>query len=111
MNKEEILEKSRAENRNRDIYEQEVLKQAYTCAVVVMMVLATVFFSVQIFVGGGSNWGIWALVFSTNMTIFWVKYWKLRRRHELVMALVYTAMVALFSGGHLYHLIASSTIL
>ena len=45
------------------------------------------------------------------MTIFWVKYWKLRRRHELVMALVHTAMVALFSGGHIYHLIASSTIL
>ncbi len=28
MNKEEILEKSRAENRNKDIYEKEVLKQA-----------------------------------------------------------------------------------
>lgn len=27
MNKEEILEKSRAVNRNKDVYEQEVLKQ------------------------------------------------------------------------------------
>ena len=43
MNKEEILEKSRAENRNKDIYEKEVLKQASTSAVIVMMVLATIF--------------------------------------------------------------------
>ena len=57
MNKEEILEKSRAENKNKDIYEQEILKQANSSAVIVMMVLATVFFAVQIFVGGGTNWG------------------------------------------------------
>lgn len=111
MNREEILEKSRAENKNRDIYEQEVLKQANAIAVVVMMILATVFFAAQIFVGGGTNWGIWALVFSANMTTFWVKYTKLRRRHELVMAIVSTAIVAIFSAEHIYHLIASSTIL
>lgn len=111
MNREEILEKSRVENKNKDIYEQEVLKQASTAAVVVMMALATVFFAVQIFVGGGTNWGIWAVVFSTNMTTFWVKYRKLRRRHELVMAILSTTIVAFFSAEHIYHLIASSTIL
>ena len=75
MEKEEILEKSRTENRNRDIYEQEVLKQANAVAVIVMIVLAVIFFAVQIFTGGGENWGIWALVFSVNMTTFWVKSW------------------------------------
>ena len=111
MNKEEILEKSRAENRNKDIYEKEVLKQASTSAVIVMMVLATIFFVVQIFVGGGTNWGIWALVFSANMTTFWVKYIKLRRKHELVMAIAYTIFVSACSIGHIYDLIVSSTIL
>ena len=33
MNKEEILTKSRAENKNKDIYEQEVLKKASNNAV------------------------------------------------------------------------------
>ena len=111
MNKEEILEKSRAENRNKDIYEKEVLKQASTSAVIVMMVLATIFFVVQIFVGGGTNWGIWALVFSANMTTFWVKYIKLRRKHELVMAIAYTIFVSACSIGHIYDLIVSSMIL
>lgn len=111
MNREEILEKSRAENKHKDVYEQEILKQAGMNAVIVMMILATVFFSAQIFVGGGANWGLWAVVFSANMTIFWVKYLKLRRNHELAMAIIHTLAVALFSVGHIYNLIVSSTIL
>ena len=111
MNKEEILEKSRTENKNKDIYEQEILKQANTSAVIVMMVLATIFFAAQIFVGGGINWGIWALVFSANMTTFWVKYIKFGRKHEFLLAIAYTVLVAAFSGFHIYNLIVSSTIL
>ena len=111
MNKEEILEKSRTENKNKDIYEQEILKQANTSAVIVMMVLATIFFAAQIFVGGGINWGIWALVFSANMTTLWVKYIKLRRKNEFLLAIAYTVLVATFSGFHIYNLIVSSTIL
>ena len=58
MNKDEILAKSRAENKNKDVYEQEVLKQASRSAVVVQMAMATLFFVTQIFTGGGVNWGL-----------------------------------------------------
>ena len=111
MNKEEILEMSRAENKNKDIYELEVLKQSGTSTVIVMMALAAIFFSAQIFVGGGTNWGLWAIVFSANMTTFWVKYVKLRRKHELVLAIAYTVLVSAMSGCHIYNLVTSSTIL
>lgn len=95
----------------KDIYEQEVLKKVGTYAVWIMMVLATIFVAVQIFVSGGMNWGIWALVFSANMSTFWVKYIKPRRKHELVVAIAYTILVFVMSGYHIYNLIASSTIL
>ncbi len=111
MNKEEVLAKSRAENKNKDVYVQEVLKQASRIAVLVQMVLATIFFVTQIFAGKGINWGLWALVFSTNMTINWVKYISLHRRNELVMAIAYTILVSVMSGYHIYNLIMSSTIL
>ncbi|HIY01347.1 MAG TPA: hypothetical protein IAA26_05820 [Candidatus Blautia faecipullorum] len=111
MNKDEILEKSRAENKNKDIYEQEVLKQASRSAVVVQMALATLFFVTQIFTGGGVNWGLWAIVFSANMTINWVKYFKLRRKYELVIAIFYTLLVSVMSGYHIYNQIVSSMIL
>ena len=108
MNKDEVLAKSRAENKNKDVYEQEVLKQASRSAVVVQMVLATIFFVTQILVGKGINWGLWALVFSTSMTINWVKYIKLRHKQELITAIVYTVFVSVMSGYYIYNLITSS---
>lgn len=111
MNKDEVLAKSRAENKNKDVYEQEVLKQASRSAVVVQMSFATLFFVTQIMTGGGINWGLWAIVFSTNMTINWVKYIKLRRNYELVIAIAYTILVLVMSGYYIYNLIISSTIL
>ena len=111
MNKDEILAKSRAENKNKDVYEQEVLKQASRSAVVVQMVLATILFVTQIFVGGGINWGLWAIVFSASMTINWIKYIKLHRKYELVIAIAYTILVSVMFGYHIYNLIASSSIL
>lgn len=111
MDKQEVLAKSRTENNKRDIYEQEVLKQAKIVATAVMMIFAAIFFGVQIFMGEGINWGMWALVFSANMATLWVKYIKLRRRHELVLAIAYTLLVLTASGYHIYHLITSSPIL
>lgn len=111
MNKDEILAKSRAENKNRDVYEQEVLKQASRSAVVVQMALAAIFFVTQIFVSGGPNWGLWAIVLSVSMTINWVKYIRLHRKYELAIAIVYTILVSIMSGYHIYNQIVSSTIL
>lgn len=111
MNKDEILAKSRAENKNQDVYEQEVLKQASRSAVVVQMAFAALFFVTQIFVGDGINYGLWALIFSANMTIYWVKYMKLHLKHDFVMAIVQTIFVSLMSGCHIYNLIISSAIL
>ena len=111
MNKDEVLAKSRAENKNKDVFEQEVLKQASRSAVVVQMAFATLFFVTQIFVGGGINWGLWAIVFSANMTINWVKYIKLHRTYELAIAIAYTTIVLVMSGYYIYNLFLSSTIL
>ena len=111
MEREDILAKSRAENKNKDIYEQEVLKQASRSAVVVQMAFATIFFVTQIFVGKGINGGLWAIVFSASMTINWVKYIRLRRKLELAIAIAYTILISVMSGYHIYNLIVSSTIL
>ena len=45
------------------------------------------------------------------MTINWVKYIKLRRNYELVIAIAYTILVLVMSGYYIYNLIISSTIL
>lgn len=55
MDKDAVLAKSRAENKNRDMYEQEILKQANSNAIVVQTVLAAVFFMTQILVKAKST--------------------------------------------------------
>ena len=107
MDKEEILAKSRAENKNKDVYESEVAKLANSAAVLVMLVIAGVFFLAQLYVGGGLNFGVWAIIFAADMTMHWVKYAKLKRKGELLAAILNTAMVAALAGCHLYNLFIS----
>ena len=107
MDREEILAKSRAENKNKDIYEQEILKQANHYAIIVLSVLATLFFVMQIFTGGGINYGLYALIFSGNMTISWVKYLKLKQKKELPRAVLLSLFTLALSGCHIYNLLTS----
>lgn len=105
MDKEKILELSREENKNQDIYEKEVLVSGYKYSCIVAAVLATVFFILQIFAGGGMNYGLYAVVFAMPMAGFWVKYIKMHRKHELLVAILYTICVVFMSAGYIYSLI------
>ncbi len=111
MNKEQILEMSRKENKNRDVYEQEVLKQCGTAAYAVMAILATVLYAAQIMTGGGTSPGFYAIVASGQMATFWVKWFKLRRKHELAVAIFFTIIVIVFLALHINYLVSTSTIL
>lgn len=103
MNRDEILAKSRAEHKNADIYEQEVLKRANTCVIWVLGALATLFFIVQILAGGGLNFGIYAMVLSVRMTTAWVKTVQLKQKEELPYAIAFTVVVLALSVCHIYN--------
>lgn len=111
MNRDEILAKSREENKNKDIYEQEILKQANGYAFLTLICLGIIFMAVQIFAGGGINYGIYAMVFSGNMTVSWIKFAKLKQKRELIYAVLYTLIVLGCSAGHIYNLFMTSEIL
>jgi len=111
MNKEEILEKSRNENKNQDIYEKEILKNGTNIGAGVAAVLATVFFIIQIFVGKGMNYGLYAIVFSIPATEFVVKAVKLKRKHEIIISVLYVIAVILFSAAHIYNLFTATAVL
>ena len=108
MNKEEILEKSRKENKNRDIYEQEITKQGNTIVCSAMAILATIFFIIQIFTGGGINYGLYAIVFCQPALLYWIKWKRLRQPKQLTFALLNTAFVLLLSISHIYNLITAN---
>ncbi len=111
MNREEILRNSRKENKNQDIYEKEVLKEGGNYGAIVAVILATIFFVIQALAGKGMNYGLYAVVFSVPMTVFIAKYLKLKRKHELVVAMLYIIGVIMFSAAHIYHLVSASAVL
>lgn len=108
MNKEEILELSRKENKNQDVYEQDVVINGNRYACIAAGIIATVFFIVQIFTGGGMNFGMYAVVFSMPMASFWFKFIKLRKKHELLAAICYSVCVAAFSAAYIVQLVTAA---
>lgn len=85
MNKEEILEKSRMENKNRDIAELEVINQASYIAVRAGILVCCGISVSEVLVTGGINYACWLIYFSMLATIFAVKSVKLKRRHEIML--------------------------
>ena len=106
MNKEEILAASRNENQNKDMVEKEALRMGNRVGNIAAASLALVFFAAQVIVGKGMNYALWALVLSMSCAIFWVKYVKMRKKHELLMAILYTVLTLALSVMHIYELIA-----
>jgi len=111
VNKEEILEMSRKENKNQDPYEKEIFQNAGNIAAVVAAVLATIFFIIQILVGLGSNYGLYAVVFSVPATGYLVSAMRMKKRWNTLAAIVFIIATMFFSVVHIHQLITTSTIL
>lgn len=111
MNKEEILAKSRDENKSKDVYEQEVLKEAGNAGAITAAIVCAIFFVVQLLVGEGLNYGLWSVIFSMEAACFIVKAVRMKRTHEILIAILYTITALLTAAGHIYNLLITSDIL
>lgn len=106
MNKDEILAKSRVENKNQDLYEKEVLTQASRASAGVMLIMISVYYVVEIIIAGEINLGIFSLLTASNGAQFWVKWAKLHRSHELAFAMIYTLLTVALIGLYIWKLVA-----
>lgn len=111
MNKEEILAKSRNENKNADVFEKEVLKQAGNVGCITAAIVTFILFVLEIFIKGHTNYGLWAILFSILSTQFIVKAIKLKRKHELVIAICYTLLTILLIAAYIWDIVTTSKIL
>ena len=89
MDKDEILERSRKEHKDRDFVEDEALAQASKIAITVGMIVCGLLTIIQAYAQHRVDYGAWTLIYSIISTIDWVKFAKLRRRLNLVGGLIY----------------------
>ena len=83
MKKEEILEKSRKENKKQDAYELEIGYKGGTWAAIIMVILAFVYYSYEVFTGKGSNPTFYSLITIYNAVFFGYKAIKLEKSRKL----------------------------
>ena len=94
MNKEDILEQSRKENKKKDAYELEVGYKAGTMAAIFMVILAFVYYSYEIFTGKGSNSAFYSLITIYNSAFFGYKSIKIEkgRKINIVSTIVWSIL-------------------
>ena len=96
MNKEEILAKSRKENENRDPYTLEVCTKAANLAGVVILVLASIFYALEIMFTTTPNFGMYALVAIYNATNFLYRGIKTKQKIFVISGIAFTVATLAF---------------
>ena len=88
MNREEILAKSQQENQGQDIADLEVSKASMKLGWLVVVCLLAFVSVVDAIAFERMNSEVFFAVTAATSAIFFSKYLKLRRRHELIIAII-----------------------
>lgn len=96
MDREEILAKSKRENRGQDIADLETSKAGLRTGYIVIICALCAVAVAEALVYERMNCGIFFAVMAGSGSVFLYKYLKLRKTHELVMTVVYAAAAAGF---------------
>ena len=89
MTKEEILEKSRSENKGKDIVEEEFTRKGFLICWTVSLVAASIVAMLEAILLDRQNSGLFFALMSGLFSFFLVKYIKLRKKHELFVTIAY----------------------
>ncbi len=89
MNREEILKKAQEENNGKDYADIEAQKTGTRAAYFVAVLLVIIVDTVNGFVLGYVNRGMDFVLFTMAFVAFLTKYIKLRKRHELIVTIMW----------------------
>ena len=94
MNKEEILQASRNENKNKDIFELEATRKgqrigglAALCVAFVLMIIE------RVILEDGTNYGYYCIVMTAGAGLWIYKAIKLKKPHETLPAVLWSFMM------------------
>ena len=96
MTKEEILQMSQEENKGRDVVNIEVARNGFRIAWILSVCLAAVVSVVDAVAFGRMCSEALFVIMAGSAAVFWYKYAKLRKRHEIFVAVSYTVAAAAF---------------
>ena len=104
MDRDEILKRSREENKDQDLVDLEVLHRANNIALSVSMLICALISVLHAVFRDSPDYAVW-MQFGMLSTVMLVKFAKLRRRHELLLGLLYLAFCVTFFVFYLHDLL------
>ena len=96
MDREEILEMSRQENRNQDEMERDALARGGQKALSVGGIVCMLLIILEAVFAKEVNPGTWAVYLSMTGTLLVYKYTRLKKKHELVTGVIQLMLAAVF---------------
>lgn len=97
MTKEEILEKGRSDNKNLDAYDQEVQNKASMFAFVFGISITVLIFILLLVFKKEYHYELFIIFNGMEAVLFGYKYIKMRKKHELLAASMYTIAFLMFT--------------
>lgn len=97
MDKDEILARSRMENTGIDEYERAVLEKAGRFSMKAGLLACCACAAAEVALTEHISSLSWTVYFCMLASQFWYKFARLRRKHELAAALLYTAAGLFFA--------------
>ena len=106
MNKDDILEMSRKENRGQDLFVAKVNENAATISSIVATLCATDLFIVQCLVKGEYNLALYSVMLVIGAATFTSKAVFLKRKRDIVLAILFSIATLAVTAVYLYQMIA-----
>ena len=95
MKKEEILEKSRNENQNKDIYELEVVSKGQRVGGLIGLSVTFVLMLVErVILDIGTNYGYFLIILSAGAGLWIYKAAKLKKKRDFALAVLWSVFSA-----------------
>ena len=108
MDREEILAKSRNENHNKDMVEEDAVKQGYWMGMSIGAAVCMLVNLLEVILADRFNLACWIVYASMTGTMFCVKYIRLRKKHELILSIFWFAAFLAFLGLYVWELVRAA---
>ncbi len=96
MDREEILARSREENKKQDEMERDALAKAGQRACAVGGIVCALIILLEAVFSDHVSMSVWAVYLSMTGTMLLVKYLRLKKKHELIFGAAELALAAVF---------------
>ena len=111
MKKEDILEMSRQENKNKDLVEEHVIEKSSEIASAVVIVIGCILYAAEIMIQGNTNYGLVAICTSYTAIVYMMKGVKMKNKRSLAVGVISIILTIIVLIAHFQNLITTSTIL